>query len=244
MVSKVFVLGRTGSGKSTSVRFLTEEAQQYGWSVKCFNDYPILHSMFVEDQVTGQGRFRPAERNSFEVLDVTVYKQAFEKLKWAIQLFRPVTEKTLITVEFTSNHYPQTFQSFGDEFLQDSHFLFISADLKTCLDRTSSRALHPQHIDDYNVIDKVLLSHYPTPYMPLYIGRKRVTFIHNMDCLRELETTTKNLVPTLLEHENESHIPALQRKTIYSPPDDYASSSMHQWEGELSRVCAILACDS
>src|SRR5690242_12896669 len=204
MMSKVFVLGRTGSGKSSSVRFLTEEAQRYGWLVKSFNDYPILRHMFLEDQARGLGRFRPAEHNSFEVLDMNVYKKAFHRLKWAIQLFRPATEKTLVTVEFTSNHYPQTLQIFGEEFLRDSRFLFISADLKACLDRTCFRMLHPQHKDDYYVIDKVLLTHYPTPYMPLYIGRERVTFIHNMDSLGELETNVKNLVPFLLAQENES----------------------------------------
>jgi hypothetical protein len=230
MVSKVFILGRTGSGKSTSVRFLTEEAQHYGWSVKCFNDYPILHSMFLEDQARGQGRFRPAEQNSFEVLDFCVYKKAFHRLQWAIQLFRPVTEKTLITVEFTSNHYPQTLQRFGDDFLRGSHYFFIGADLKTCLERTSNRALHRQTKDDYYVTDKVILSHYPTPYMPLYIGRKRVTFIHNMDSLRELETEVKGLVPMLLEQDDIRHVPALQRKTIYSPHPEHSSSSTHQWD--------------
>jgi deoxyadenosine/deoxycytidine kinase len=228
MVSKVFVLGRTGSGKSTTVRFLTQEVQRYGWVVQSFNDYPILLDMFLEDQARGQGRFRPAERNSFEVLDLTVYKQAFHRLNWAIQHFRPATEKTLITVEFTSNQYPQALQSFDGEFLRDSHFLFISADLKTCLDRTSSRALHPQCEDDYYVIDKVLLSHYPTPYMPLYVGRKRVTFIPNMGSLGDLETKLKNLAPMLLERESDSLVSTLQRKPIYSLLDELVTSTVRQ----------------
>ena len=230
MIRKVFVLGRTGSGKSTTVRFLTEEAQHYGWSVKSFNDYPILRSMFEVDQDKGLGRFRPTEQNGFEVLDFSVYKKAFHRLEWDIQLFRPASEKTLITIEFTSNHYPQALQSFSDEFLRSSIYFFIGADLKTCLDRVSSRALHAHTNDDYYVIDTILLAHYSSPYIPLYVSGKRVTFIHNMDAIEELETKIKDLVPTLLEQGDTSYIPALQRKSIQSMHHLYSSSFTQEWD--------------
>ena len=42
----VFVLGRSGSGKSTSVQFMKKLAEKDGWSVSCLNDYTYLQDMF------------------------------------------------------------------------------------------------------------------------------------------------------------------------------------------------------
>lgn len=195
MISKLFVLGRTGSGKSTTIRMLTEEVQQFGWSVEPYNDYPILRKMFQADD--GK-RFRPTENNGFEVLDPLVYEEAFQHLKQEIQHFQPSSTKTLITIEFTSNDYYKSMKLFGCEFLQEAHYLFMLADLQTCLLRVNERTIHPEWPDDYYVIDTVLLQHYPCPYIPLRINYEQVTKIPNMGYLDELREYIRQQVPALL----------------------------------------------
>ncbi len=235
MVCKVFILGRTGSGKSTAARLLAEVAQQSGWSVEAFNDYPFLREMFM----TNPGkRFRATEHDGFEVLDLSVYDEAIAGLLQSVQNYRPATDKTLLTIEFTSNNYARALESFEDEFVRDASFIFIAADLKTCLKRIDKRTLYPITRDDYYVIETVLLQHYPSPYMPPNVHGEKVTFMNNMDSLEELETKVKEMVSMLSGQENKSHVLALQRKTIYSPYYEYSSSSTHQWDS-MPRVCAV-----
>lgn len=220
----VFILGRTGSGKSSVARYLGEAAHRLGSVVHCFNDYPFLRKMFETDT---SHRFRATEHDGFEVLDRSVFPTAIRFLAHQVQGYCPTDDQTLITVEFTSNNYRQDLQYFDSEVLQDAHFLFLNVDLSACLERTCKRVVYQFTEDDYYVKDTVLLKHYPCPYMPPHIGGRKVQFINNTGSLKELEISIKNLVPMLLEQENGSHILALQRKIVYSSPFE-PSSSTHQ----------------
>lgn len=222
----VFILGRTGSGKSTTVRFLREVAQYSGWSVQSFNDYPFLRKMFETDT---SHRFRATAYGGFEVVDQSVFQIAIRSLAQQVQSYYVIDNQALITVEFTSNNYRESLRFFSNELLREAYILFLNADLKSCLERASNRIFHYVSEDDYYVKDTVLLKHYPCPYMPLRIGERKVHFIYNMDSLGGLETHIKNLVPLLLSQENESHTGALQRKTMESPHYEYISSPPHQW---------------
>ena len=173
----LFLWGRTGSGKSTSVRLLKEIAETKGWSSQSFNDYIYLREMFEADT---EGRFRATDHDGFEVLDLWVYEAAIRSLARQIQDYQPEHERTLVTIEFTSNNYRDALGLFDDALLQKAYFFFISADLKICLERVNQRTLHPIAEDDYFVPDVVLLKHYPSPYMPPYIDSKRTKLIQNM----------------------------------------------------------------
>lgn len=198
MVSKIFVLGRTGSGKSTTVRLLTEEVRTLGWTIKTFNDYPYLREMYLQDD--GK-RFRPTAYDGFEVLDLSVYDEAFLRLKENVQQYQPTKTNTLIIIEFTSNNYFQTLKLFGNEFLQDARYLFLLADLPTCLARVNRRATHPKCSDDYYVVESVLLEHYPSPYMPPTISKEHVTFIPNMGSMEQLRTDIRQVPGIIIKQE-------------------------------------------
>lgn len=194
----VFILGRTGSGKSTTARFLGEFARCSGWPVQSFNDYIFLRDMYLADATQ---RFRPTEHGGFEVLDLTVYDTAIRLLAQQVRKRCYENKEALITVEFTSNNYLNALQFFGSDLLRSAHILFLNADLVTCLDRAHNRIFHQATRDDYYVKDTVLLSHYPCPYMPLHIGENLVRYIHNMGSLDDLWKEVLALTPTLLEQK-------------------------------------------
>lgn len=195
------MLGRTGSGKSTTVRLLTEEVRTLGWTIKAFNDYPYLREMYLKDD--GK-RFRPTEHDGFEVLDLSVYEEAFLHLKENVQQYQPTKKNTLIIIEFTSNNYFQALKLFGNEFLQDARYLFLLADLPTCLARVNRRAIHPEYSDDYYVVESVLLEHYPSPYMPPTISTEHVTLIPNMGSLEQLRAYIRQVPGKIIKQEQHS----------------------------------------
>ena len=201
LVKRVFFFGRTGSGKSTSVRFLTEESERTGWTVYSFNDYPILRRKFLNDKEHRQ--FRPTSHTGFEVLDFSVYEESLRELSDELLQFCPTGDKTLIIVEFSSNNYRDTLKLFDPWLLQDAHFIFLAADLGTCLNRVWQRTLHPETADEYYVDDIVLLTHYPNPYMPASIDGNRVTLIHNMGSKEELRERIHTLTVEMVLNEHE-----------------------------------------
>lgn len=196
MFKKIFVLGRTGSGKSTVVRYLTEFLLQQGWFVEPFNDYPYLREMFLAD--TKRRQFRRTEHGGFEVIDPCVFTLALQKLEQAIREYHPPHENTILTVEFTSNHYPEVLKRFHPDTLRDACFLFVGADLQTCMNRASMRVHHLTTSDDYYVVDTVLLRHYPCPYMPLHFNGNTITLIENMEEPARLKSKVEELLPNLL----------------------------------------------
>jgi hypothetical protein len=215
----VFILGRTGSGKSTTARFLGEVARCLGWSVRSFNDYYFLRDMYLTD-ITH--RFRPTENDGFEVLDLSVYETAIRLLAQQVRSYYYENKQTLITVEFTSNNYREALRLFDSELLRDARFLFLMADLNTCLERTSKRIVHKTTEDDYYVKDTVLLRHYPSPYMPLYIGENKVNYIHNMGSLEYLWNSILALTPTLLEQKVPKRAAVLAGKPTLSVAERFS----------------------
>lgn len=209
----VFILGRTGSGKSTVARFLGEVAHRSGWFVQSFNDYSFLREMFETDS---EHRFRATEHDGFEVLDRSVFQTAICSLAKQVQSHYPTNDQTLITVEFTSNNYRDALQFFDKKLLQDAHFLFLNVDLSTCLERTCKRVLCQTTEDDYYVKDTVLLRHYPCPYMPLCIGERKVQYIENMGSLLDLHSSLQALALRLIGQQCSSENTALRRNYTFS----------------------------
>src|SRR5438094_6435413 len=81
MEKKVFVLGRPGSGKTTAVRRLIELAKERDWIITRIKDYNILYSMFQAESNLQYKRFRPTAHEGFDVIDMSVFDTALEKLE-------------------------------------------------------------------------------------------------------------------------------------------------------------------
>lgn len=217
----VFVLGRSGSGKSTSVQFMKKLAEKDGWSVSCLNDYTYLQDMFQKDTLH---RFRAVGDGGFEILEPSVRDTALHTLERELgKLTSFKEEKMLITVEFARSDYAETMKLFNNASLQDAHFLFIAADLPVCSQRIQHRFRQPITADDYNVSssDISFTKRYSSQYMPPRLVGKKIDIIDNTDgnTLNDLEARLRAFLKrTLEEQEHRSNrCPTVATQSITEP---------------------------
>ncbi len=198
MAVKVFVLGRSGSGKSAAVRCLNRAAASQGWHVVNFNDHSILRGLFLTD--TEQKQFRPAAYNGFEVLDPSVFDIALYLLEREIQHVHLSKHETLITIEFGRDDYKKALTLFSDNFLRDAYYLFVAADFPVCSERIYERALHPTTKDDYFVPDAIMLNHHSGLYIPPRIHGEKIKVIDNTKgkSLADLEAYIEEVAKNIL----------------------------------------------
>ncbi len=158
MERKIFVLGFPGSGKSTAVRLIEGIARDLGWFPNKFNDYDVLHEMFLKDD--GE-KFSSAEGGGFDVHDHHMFDVALQQLEKNIQGRSLVQDREeLVIIEFSRNDYCGAFKLFSPGFLSNSFFLFIDADVQICIERIQKRTANPTYLDDHPVSDYIFESYY------------------------------------------------------------------------------------
>ncbi len=161
MVSKLFLLGRPGSGKSTIRRYITKLAQRQFLSPYPIYDYKILHNMCMTD--LSHTRIRPTEYGGFEVLDFSILDTALHVIERKVEkaLNRHLLELPRIAIiEFARNDYLQALSQFAPDFLQDAHVLILESDVDTCLDRIDRRIKYPEYEDDTFVPANIMEEYY------------------------------------------------------------------------------------
>lgn len=161
MLTKLFVLGRPGSGKTTAINYIQAHAQHEGWLVTHFDDYDILRQMFFAD--TDHKRFRPAEHEGFDVLDFSVLEDALREMEEQVcKLIHGNTEKQIITLELARDDYSMAMRSFSPHFLQNAYFLFIEVDIETCICRLHERIAYKDNntTNTHFVTENIMRSYY------------------------------------------------------------------------------------
>lgn len=163
MLVKLFVLGRSGCGKSTVARYLEQLARDAQWLPVRINDYEILRAMFQEDaKKVGQDRwFVTSEFGGFNLLNFGAFDVALQQLEQqAAEEFvfseKATTKPLFALIEFARNDYQRAFQQFSREFLQDAYFLYLDASVATCKQRIRERIAKPlpeRTEDDFFVSD-------------------------------------------------------------------------------------------
>ena len=143
---KVFVLGRPGSGKSTAARRMNYLLEQNDRRVRHINDYEILYEMFLADKQ--HVKFRATDHNGFDAIDLTVMDCALQQVEERAQASLGEVG-TVVTIEFARNNYRKALKQFSLEFLKDAYFLFLDADIETCLRRVHERVESPTTSDDH-----------------------------------------------------------------------------------------------
>lgn len=159
MVAKVFLLGRPGSGKTTAFKCIEEWAQAHHLPVSRHREYTILYTMFKNRR----GEFKEAEHGGFDILDFSVLIESARCLQAQIQTYirEQARADELLFIELARDDYGQALrQGFTPDFLQDAYFLFVEADLETCIQRVHYRVRNPPGTDGHFISDHIVREHY------------------------------------------------------------------------------------
>jgi adenylate kinase family enzyme len=215
MPVKVLILGRPGSGKSAAARQIKDQVKHRGRSSVHINDYAILQEKFLVDDE--QNIFIPVDFGGFDVIDFTVLDIALQEVRDKAHKHISSSQVDLIIIEFARADYRKALEIFVPNFLRDAYFLYLDADLDTCIDRVYERTAHPTTPDDYYISDRIIRTYYQIdnrPYMSQNFAKdhnvdaNRVKIIENMGSLQEFVQEINEFVEFLFEQE-----PSLSRQT-------------------------------
>jgi adenylate kinase family enzyme len=160
MAEKLFITGLPGSGKSAIARHVEGYLVEKGWATRRFNDYGILHAMF-EHPVEGR-LFKPAESDGFNVIDISAFDTALQRLETEITDYLSFKAKAqeIILIEFARNDYWRAFKQFSRSFLHDAFFIYLDVTVDVCKERIRERIANPLCEDDYSVSDYIFERYY------------------------------------------------------------------------------------
>jgi hypothetical protein len=231
---KLFILGNPGSGKSTAYRHIKDVIdQQYpDWSIVRFHDYSILQRMFFFEKLFCSYRknkqFREAEHGGFDVLDFTVLDTALRKLEKQVRHSYDPLRDELIVIEFARDNYYEALKKFKASFLEDAYFLFIEADLGTCIQRAKDRVTDPPTPDNHFVSKEILVQYYGKPDskkdLLATISRKKLKVINSTGDLQDFEGKVGKYINIILSRE----IPLSQYKDTKRTPDPQVLTPIHR----------------
>ena len=150
MLIKLFVFGFPGSGKSTVSRYIVDHVQRSykSWLAQRICDYDILYNMFKQD--TRCKDFYPVKHGGFYVTDPAKYDHALKRLEKSVNSLSNKGNRLLV-IEFARGDYAKAIKIFHDSFFLNSSYLFLYADLSTCLERIARRVKDQRSIDDHFV---------------------------------------------------------------------------------------------
>src|SRR5712692_7184367 len=217
MAVKVFLIGRPGSGKSAAFRYIKKYIQErhQSWSASRFSDYEILHQMFFFEKLyqidIERRKFRSTtEHDGFDVHDFSVLDTALKELEKQVRQVWDPNKDEIIAIEFARDDYAKALRRFTPGFLQNAHFLFIDANMKTCIRRIHERVTQPASVDDHFVSENILLSYYSQQHLPLDLKRdygidaSKMHIIHNVGSEENFFKEIRWLVDTIIETDTHS----------------------------------------
>jgi thymidylate kinase len=214
MLVKVFVLGRSGSGKTTVVHHILNLAKKVGISTLRVRDYNILYAMFMRERESENTstKFRPTEFGGFDILDYSVFDTALEVLENQVveEANNTLTTSKLVTIEFARNNYQHALSRFNPIFFENSYFFFIDADMSTCIERIHKRMINPllpeyHFLSDYIMkayFNKVDWSYMSQSFQKEYgIDRERIMPYRNTGTLEDLHEQTRSFAERIFTRE-------------------------------------------
>lgn len=161
MAVKLFIIGLPGSGKSAVARKIGDYVRNKSWTTRRFNDYRILNAMFRFDK---QGWFKPAPIRGFNVIDITAFDFALNRLERAVARYLSsvhVRPEEIVFIEFARNDYWRAFKQFDPSFLKDAYFIHLQTKVEVCQERVKDRVQEPEYpADDYPVSDYIFEKYY------------------------------------------------------------------------------------
>jgi adenylate kinase family enzyme len=158
VTEKVFLLGRPGSGKTTAFDYIRKAARDEKLQFTHHREYTTLQEMMQSDS---KSKFRPAKYGGFEILDDSVFEESARRFEKRLRDYLDTApEEEFIFIELARKEYKESMHYFNLDFLQDSYFLFIEADVETCVKRIHSRVAQSASTGNHFVPDHVLRDYY------------------------------------------------------------------------------------
>ncbi len=218
MPVKLFILGRPGSGKSTAYHHIHEymELRYQHWSISRYIDYEFLYAMYLREKLfpvnNSPKQFRSTEFGGFDVLDFSVLDTALKKLEKQVRQNHYPLKDELIVIEFARDDYKKALSQFSPSFLKDAYFLYINADLQTCIQRVKNRVTGSSTIDNQDnhfVSEHILTKYYGKQTMfsdlkkdlQLSTDKRKFKIINSRGSLPDFHTKVEKFISTLLSHE-------------------------------------------
>ena len=203
MVEWIFLFGCPGSGKSTAAHFIEMVARDEKLSVARFTDYSILDKWFQADM---EGcRFRPSHHGGFDILEADVYDEALSFMIYEIRKYESEASQPpdLIVVDFARADYRSAFEILGESLIQNSHFLLLEAEIKTCNQRIEERVRTGTSLDDHFTSDFVLAMYNQQNYLASVITMLVDDYHVDKQRIREIDNTSGNSKQDLYQQMSE-----------------------------------------
>ncbi len=148
MATKVFIIGRPGSGKTEASLRIEDIARNKGVAYTYINDYPMLYRMYTDEIEKNvpekQRKFSPANpdrpEQGFTVRDFSVLDDVLKELQKQADEVTKKDKDALIIVELARDNYKALFEKFSPDFYKDSHVIFLETDVNTSVQRINKRA--------------------------------------------------------------------------------------------------------
>ncbi len=163
MTAKIFLLGRPGSGKSTTAKYIGEAAlEKNGWQLPRFNDHPILEQMLKE----GDKRII-LDGAGFMVTDDTAFEDALKQLNVDVnEHLQHVQQGKVVVIEFARSNYVRAIKQFSENVIDDACFICINTDIAVCIDRITKRTNSQLDMDDHPISEEAMNTHYGDQQFP------------------------------------------------------------------------------
>lgn len=163
MLEIAFILGRPGSGKSTTASLIRMLASDHGWLTYYMNDYEHLQKMFLHEEAQNisfvDRDFILRELDGcigFDVKNFEVLRTVLKEMRKEVDDIKdmgPQSQKTICTVEFARANYQDALELFGNKILSEAHLLYLNVDVEICVERNHNRT-------DHFISDEIMASYY------------------------------------------------------------------------------------
>jgi len=164
MSINVYAVGRSGSGKSTAVRYMQRLIDAGLYSTIYIKDYTILLDMSKEPE--HQAKFRLNKRVGFDILDPAAYDIALERLLGQIKHLEKCKEYDVIFIEFARRTYKEPFDKLSEVLQNKDYILFVEANLETCIERIDKRTNGCCGEDRHYISDEIMTSYFSVDNLP------------------------------------------------------------------------------
>jgi hypothetical protein len=218
MPVKLFILGRPGSGKSTAYHYIEKYMglRYQHWSISRYIDYEFLYAMYQREKLfpvnNSPKQFRSTEFGGFDVLDFSVLDTALKKLEKQVRQNHYPLKDELIVIEFARDDYKKALSQFSSSFLKDAYFLYINADLQTCIQRVKNRVTGSpttDNQDNHFVSEHILTKYYGKQTVfsdlkkdpQLSTDKRKFKIINSRGSLPDFHIKVVKFISTLLSHE-------------------------------------------